>query len=118
MKRDTDLVRQILIEIEKQPFTGGWIRLEIDDYDCGEISYHVMLLHEAGLILAVDTTKRNSWLPLRLTWDGHEFLEAARDNSRWQQAKSTMMEKAGGITFEILKQLLMNLMMNQILPTP
>lgn len=39
MKRDTDLVRQILIEIEKQPFTGGWIRLEIDDYDCGEISY-------------------------------------------------------------------------------
>jgi hypothetical protein len=121
MKRDMDLVRQILLEVEEQPFTGKWLNLEIDGgFTRQEITYHVMILYEAGLLEAVNLTTHGgkNWRPTRLTWEGHEFLEAARDNSRWQKAKSTMMEKAGGITFEILKQLLMKLMMNQILPTP
>lgn len=120
MKRNMDLVRQILLEIEEQPFTSKWLDLEIDGFTREEITYHVMILYEAGLLEAVNLTTHGGidWRPTRMTWEGHEFLEAARDDSRWQRAKSTMMEKAGGITFEVLKQLLMNLMMNQILPTP
>ena len=120
MKRDMDLVRLILLEVEEQPLTGKWLDLEIDGFTREEIIYHVMILHEAGLLKAINLSSGNGidWKPMRLTWDGHEFLEAARDDSRWQKAKSTMMEKASGITFEVLKQLLMRLMMDQILPTP
>lgn len=120
MKRDMDLVRQVLLEIEKQPSTSVWVDLSIEDYTPEEITYHVMILCEAGLIEAKDLSNHSSmiWKPTRLTWEGHEFLEAARDNSRWKKATSMVLEKAGGIAFDVLKQLLMKLMMEQVSPSP
>jgi hypothetical protein len=41
-----------------------------------------------------------------LTWKGHEFLEASRDDTRWKQAKETVVKKAGGVVFELLKEVL------------
>ena len=35
----------------------------------------------------------------RLTWQGHEFLDAARNEDRWNQAKKTISEKGGSLTF-------------------
>jgi hypothetical protein len=120
MKRNMDLIRQILLEIEKQPFTGGWVDLSIEHYTPEELTYHVMILCEAGLIEAKDLSNHSGmdWKPTRLTWEGHEFLEAARDNSRWKKATSTVLEKVGGIAFDVLKQLLMKLMMEQVFPSP
>nr|WP_240997926.1 DUF2513 domain-containing protein [Pseudomonas viridiflava] len=49
MKLDKDLVREILLAIEasdKAP--DSWIDLTIENRDDDEVSYHVMLLHEAG----------------------------------------------------------------------
>jgi hypothetical protein len=116
MERDMDLARQILLEIEKQPHTGKWIDLDIEGHSPEEVSYHVMILHEAGLVEAykIATYAYTDWKPTRLTWEGHEFLEAARDNTRWEKATSTMLEKAGGIAFDILKQLLIQLMKSQV----
>ena len=55
-----------------------------------------MLLDEAGLIEAIDLSSRNgpAWLPQRLTWAGHEFIEASRDESRWHKALNLMKEKS------------------------
>jgi hypothetical protein len=46
----------------------------------------------------------------RLTWDGHEFLDVARDDSRWNQAQSIAKVKAGSVTMEVLKEILAELM--------
>lgn len=55
MKRDMDLVRLILLEIEKSTEDPrSEIRLQIPNYTFEQISYHVMILHEAGLIEADD----------------------------------------------------------------
>jgi hypothetical protein len=120
MERDMDLVRQVLLEIEKQPFTGDWIDLSIDSHTPEEITYHVMILFEAGLIEAEEVSDFSNvdWKPIRLTWEGHEFLEAARDDSRWKKATSTVLQRAGGIAFDVLKQLLTKLMMEQVFPSP
>jgi YD repeat-containing protein len=114
-----DLVREILLEIESQPFTGEGLDLSIEGYTPEEITYHVMILCEAGLIDSevLSTFSGTDWRPTRLTWDGHEFLAAARDESRWKTATSTVLEKAGGLAFEVLRQLLMKLMMEQVLPS-
>jgi Hypothetical protein (DUF2513) len=48
--------------------------------------------------------------PTRLTWDGHEFLDAARDDTRWQKAKRYIVEKGSGLSFEVLQGVLMKLM--------
>jgi len=115
MKRDMDLVRLILLKIEEQPYTGAWVELDINDYLPEEITYHVLLLVEANLIEADDVSSMSSidWKPKRLTWQGHEFIEAARDDNRWNQAKTTMA-KFGGFVFEIGKQVLLELIKSEL----
>jgi len=117
MKRDMDLARQILLELEKQTYDMGWVDINIPRYSPEVISYHVMLLDEAGLIEAQDLSDFNSFIykPKRLTWHGHEFLEASRDESRWKKAKTIMAEKAGGLSFEVVKQLLIQLTKESVL---
>jgi hypothetical protein len=109
MKRDMDLVREILIAIEDAPFDGGPLRLMPPaNYSPDQVAYHIMLLHQAGLIFAFDfsTDVAPDWRPGYLTWEGHEFLNAARDGGRWSRAKTLVLEKGGGLVFEILKEAL------------
>src|SRR4051794_38328755 len=104
MKRDMDLARAILLELERRPeWTGGGrgVKLELEGHTPGEISYHVMLLKEAGLVDAIGdkaiAPTEDRWKPTRLTWAGHEFLDAAREESLWQKAKAVVFEKTGGL---------------------
>lgn len=115
MKRDMDLARLILLEIEQHPFIGVGFELKLEEYKREEITYHIILLAEAGLIEADDasTLANIEWLPKRLTWQGHEFLDAARDNNRWNQAKATM-SKVGGFVFEVGKQVLLELIKSEL----
>jgi hypothetical protein len=70
-----------------------------------EITYHVMLLHEAGFIEAQDlsTLQGICWKPTRLTYSGHQFLDAARSDTVWQKAKSWALKTTGTLTLEGLK---------------
>ena len=113
MKRDMDLVRLILLEIEQSSEDPrSQIRLQCSGYDSAEVSYHVMILHEAGLIEAyhLSTMANSIWYPKRLTWSGHEFLDAARNDSIWNKAK----EKAKSMNFELLKELLLAMTRQQL----
>lgn len=114
MKRDMDLARSIMLALEESPgpdLVDTYIEVYVKGHTPEEISYHVMLLHEAGLIKALDASSFgiDNWKPERLTWEGHEFLESSRDEGIWKKAKKIMVEKAGGITFEALKQVLIQL---------
>lgn len=116
MKRDMDLIRKILLEIEANPDPNRWISLSVDGYNPKEISYHVKLLAEAGLIEAknVSNTINFEWKPICLTWEGHEFLEASRDEGLWEKAKSLILRKGGTLSFEVLKQALIEIMKGQV----
>lgn len=115
MKRDMDLCRKILLEVEANPRATGpaWLDLNIEGREPAEIAYHVQLLDEAGLLEASDltTTTGLDWRPVRLTYAGHEFVEAARRETRWQKAKSLVQEKTGGLSLDILKAVLAKLAM-------
>ena len=56
-----------------------------------------MLLAEAGLIEATNVSSFDGpdWKAKRLTWSGHEFLEASRDQNRWQKALTLIKERGG-----------------------
>ena len=110
MKRDMDLIREILLSIEEFPEAEHAAdRLEIDGYTPEEIAYHVYLLYQANLVEAHDfsTLGGFDWRPIALKWDGHEFLEAARDDTRWNSTKNMVVEKVGSLPFEVLKQVLL-----------
>jgi hypothetical protein len=67
MKRDMDLCRRILFELEKTD-DAPWPReLKTDGVDPQLLSYHVRLLYEAGLVDARDwsTSDAYRWAPSR-----------------------------------------------------
>lgn len=112
MKRDMDLVRSILLELEKHPHVSTRMDLNIEGYSPDEVSYHVKILDQAGLINAVADANPPfdpTWVPISLTWEGHEFLDAAKDDTRWNRAKGIMKEKGGGMVFEVLKSVLVEM---------
>lgn len=112
MHRDMDLVRSILLELEGHSHVSTWMDLTIEGYSQDEISYHVKILSQAGLIEATPMANPPLdpiWIPISLTWEGHEFLDAAKDDTRWKRAISIVKEKGAGMALDVLKSVLIEL---------
>ena len=112
MKRDMELIRAILIKVEKLPYDAGFHDISVEGYSEEEINYYVLLAHEAGLIDAADLTTMDGvcWKPKRLTYQGHEFLDSARSDTVWNKAKEKLLTTTGTITLEALKVVLPQIM--------
>lgn len=110
MKRDMDLARAILLEIEKAPLAPKGLRITVPGRSEEETYYHLLLLEEAGLIHAIPVASFGDKviLPMRLTWEGHEFLDNAKDDTRWAKALE-VGRQAGGFGLDILKEVLKEL---------
>ena len=114
MQRNMDLIRQLLLGIEGEASTQYEFNVEhVDDL---EKWYTIDLLVQAKLIRGVEV----HWAAdgtgpyphtkglVALTWKGHDFLNAVRNDSVWQRASEKA--KAGGLdmqslTFEVIKSL-------------
>jgi hypothetical protein len=105
MKRDFDLIRLVLLEVENNADPQNWIDPEPVGYESVEVSYHVMLLEQAGLIEGWNRSAIGvfRWSARNLTWRGHEFLEAARDDTVWTRTKNTIGQLGPGIIFDVLE---------------
>lgn len=119
MKRNMDLIRKILLEIEKLEGDEPLTKIKINGYRGEDIAYQVYLLQEAGLIDAYlsfvkSRLKPNEFYIYKLTWAGHDFLDACRDESRWNKAKKMAAKMGSSVTFDVMKSLLGQLMMSQI----
>ena len=113
MKRNMDLIRKILFYIEENQKDVSPVDVRIESYSDYEITYHLNLLKEANLVklsinFVPDSTGINIWVS-RLTWEGHEFLEAAKDINRWESAKKYLIDKVDGSPFTTLQSLLLKM---------
>ncbi len=108
MKRDLDLVKEILLQIEAAPTHLNDIKINITEQDPKLINFHLHLLLNAGYIEA-NVTDYGSVLPKRLTNSGCDFLDASRNNTIWNKAKDTAKEKGLSLTLDIAKELLITL---------
>ena len=104
MKRDMDLVRAILLAVEEHDHGFAPDELEIDGYTQEQIAYHASIMIDGGLVEGIDQTTGGSESPeaaiRHLTWAGHDFIAAAREPTRWNQAKEAV-KKVGGATFAV-----------------
>jgi hypothetical protein len=114
MKRDMDLVRSIVLAIEAAPTGYAPTPLHVDGHSEEEIGYHVHIMIQADLLTGHDVTSMGDHSPQAmassLTWAGHEFADASRDDTRWSKAKDIAVTKAGSVTIEILTKILSSLM--------
>ena len=117
MKRDMDLIRKLMLHLEELDGTGISHSNLLDGYTGEEVMYHNYLLADAGLAIGCDSSSSNSFLPQwhlnALTWNGHEFLDAARNEANWKRAKERFAG-VGGFSLSILKELLVAFMKQQI----
>ena len=105
MKRDMDLIRAILLEMEQAPSRD--IKIHARGYSPEQIAYHLKLLKQAGLIEAIDQTNFDglAFIPTSLTWQGHEFLEATRNEGVWQKLKAELKDRGLSIPFKLVEEL-------------
>lgn len=118
MKRDMDLVRLVLLEIEEKYLSTAIYDLKIEGYDTETVAYHCKILHEAGLISDYQAQYAGNKIYAfgvgSLTWDGNDFLEKIRDNSQWKKIKDTITQKVYQCSSKRLNRLPMLLLLQQL----
>ena|SRR3712207_3013464 len=112
MKRDMDLVRDILFALGKG--TDLYLKpegLDVQGFATEEVRSHLILLGDAGFVSSfpMPSTNLNGLKSFakgrigtyRLTWQGHEFLDTVRDPEIWRKTKAGAA-KVGGLGVEVL----------------
>ncbi len=121
MRRDMDLIRELLLKLEALPIGPGDIfhmmpddeEIRIDGFDAIAIEYHAALLSEAGLIDPGPRPMMQGITFCSLTWAGHDFLDAVRDPVIWTKTKKGA-SAAGGFTMDLLRDLATGFIKKQI----
>lgn len=117
MKRNMDLVREILIFAEEEDeliFRGESSlnfrsNINLKDtkkyFDYEIIWEHVHVMAQGGLLKERDTTRNGDVLTVyRLTWQGHEFLESIRDQSTWDKLKELSEKHGSGLSIDLIRE--------------
>lgn len=117
MQRNMDLVRAILMRIENNPSGRTPKNLGIEGFPPGQVGYHAHLMLQESLIEGVDVTHSQSEsreaIPTGLTWKGHEFLDLARDQERWNRAKA-IIAKIGSAPISVWEKVLTDLALKRL----
>ncbi|MEM8825647.1 MAG: DUF2513 domain-containing protein [Pseudomonadota bacterium] len=113
-----DVVRDILMRIERQTVEEARDYLVIDELEPTVQEHHMNIMLDAGLISANDWATHDRelghrWGYVRLTWKGHELLDSVRDPKVWSRTKEGV-QKAGGFSLEVLQELAKAILLSQI----
>jgi len=92
MKRDLSLIRELLLSIEdtKEPPGSSALCADKDDTEKSLALEYLRLMEKAGLVSCIASTPiSGSWrcAELKLTWEGHDYLDAVRDPEVWKRTK-------------------------------
>ena len=108
MKRDMDMIRELLLKIEAAETADSALTLSAKDSERrAEVVYNLVLMYEAGLIHAALATvgtfgpRPQDVRPYCLTWQGHEYLDTIRDEAVWRKTKAAA-KQAGGYSLNVL----------------
>ena len=106
MKRDWDCIRAILQALDGREETRGFLHPgKVTGWSEETVSYHMLVLNEAGLIEA--TCKDSKSIPIfcmasRMTWQGHELFDKLNSETLWRRILSTAKDKGLSLSFEAI----------------
>lgn len=106
MKRDWDLIRTLLVEIEGLGIGQHFTPHDFAGHSSEAVTYHIHLMGQAGLI----EWANHPWngepvvIAKSLTLAGHDLLDIIRDGDIWSTCKAQLQERLGGVSYEALMQ--------------
>jgi hypothetical protein len=123
MKRDMDLIRDLLLKLEKidvvspgDPYVDIPVEaLAVKGFTDEEVALHLRMLENSRFIETDPEKPIGTWI-LRfrqISWQGREFLDTVRDPEIWAKTKKGA-EEAKGFTIDLLKDLAKGLVKKQI----
>ena len=90
MRRNKELLRAILLEVEESPGFDGrerqFFSFEIVGYTKAEVHFHVHMLIRAKYLEADE--HEDGFIGYGLTLAGHDYLDSLRDSLAWRMTKS------------------------------
>ena len=106
MRRDMDLVRTILAQVEMAdgPIDAG--QLTCEGFSDQELMWHIDLMAAHGLL---DAAVKKAWGDRvsatidGLTWEGLDMLDAMRSPRVWERAKDAIKKSVGDTTMDVIK---------------
>lgn len=109
MKRDMDLIRELMLCLEAMDLRPGMVRylsaydgdLTIEGYTADEIDGHLELIARSGFIVDSDSRPMRGIGYKGLEWAGHDFVDSVRDPDVWRATKNTV-EKVKGFSVELV----------------
>jgi hypothetical protein len=112
MKRDMDLIRELLLDLERRPVTptqnefvsSSNVKLSDKNWTADQIHYNLKLLIDGKFVDGRLSPDGQGILFFQLTWAGHDFLDSIRDPEIWRKTK-VGAKQAGGFSFDLLKAL-------------
>ncbi len=102
MKRDMELVREILLFLEDDnreyydDNDGTHDLIHIEGYTKREIEYHLVIMKDGELLkgeLPRGDNKIITHKGVRLDWNSHDFIETFRSDTIWNKSKEHLKEK-------------------------
>jgi hypothetical protein len=106
VKRDLDLIRDLLLKIEALP-AGPTAQYRVDEIDDPVLLAHLELLIDSGLVrgkISRSHGARGDVIGIAgLTWEGHEWIETVRDQRVWNETKRTCIDQAGALSFDLAR---------------
>jgi len=112
MQRDWDLIRALMLRAENLE-TDKKLDEAFDRWDEKTVKEHLRLMYEKGLIDAVVSAYGNTIgrvVVNRVTWEGHDFLAAIKNETIWKQVTGHVKKTVGEVTIDVLKSLLQDAM--------
>ena len=108
MKRDFEVIRYILGKLEEAESAELQYPLQLSAYPAAVISYHLWLLIQSGLIIGACNQEAPyagdfQCYGVCLTWAGHEFLSAIREEAAWKKIRRYLAERALDLSYESIK---------------
>lgn len=111
MKRDLDLIRDLLLDIESNAEFGKSLfnykpNLK-SHYSDEDINGHLLLLIDEEYIVAMVERYVGNEVPLfdieRLTSLGHDYLDSVRDPKIWNNTKASIAKVGGATTLAVVQ---------------
>ena len=107
MKRDMDLIREILMYVEDKCDGSKLEKIEIEDRNRNEVQYHVYLCADSNLInfaqsQTIYSGTNFNYRVRSLTSKGHDFLDTIRKENIWIRIKNIALKERRTITIKLL----------------
>ena len=81
--------------------------MELPSFSVNDIYYSIQKLVEAEYIyVRKENVSPRVMIIDEISLKGHEFIDASKNNTVWKKAIEFIKQKGGGITLEVVKQLL------------